>query len=60
MRRKLFVTQMSKAVSVAYLQKNVAWIVELGLAYRQPSQLEGGMSSSMFLVACQLVTNDGE
>ena len=28
--------------------------------YRQPSQLEGGMSSSMFLVACQLVTNDAE
>ena len=40
--------------------KNMAWIVDLGLAYRQPSQLEGGMSSSMFLVACQLVKNDAE
>ena len=38
----------------------MAWIVDLGLAYRQPSQLEGGMSSSMFLVACQLVTKDAE
>ena len=40
----------------------MAWIVDLGLAYRQPSQLEGGtgLNSSMFLVACQLVTNDAE
>ena len=42
MRRKLLVTQKSKAGSVAFLQKkkNMAWIVDLGLAYRQPSQLE--------------------
>ena len=27
--------------------KIMAWIVDLGLAYRQPSQIEGGMSSSI-------------
>ena len=32
------------------------WIVDLGLAYRQPSQLEGGMSSSMFLKLCYLLS----